>query len=264
MRADEIEQDIEHKLELVKNYRTRQRVLEEQAALFGLHVPAHIQIEIGTLSEKIQTCEQKIETQQNMLISLAPTGSINKIWFEHGVQENSRKGMMVHIAFSVVNLKGIECNAAVFFYSASGKQLIDQNNSYHSTSGKVAISRSFTPKYDNSRFNDFTLFIPYDEFHLGYGKHELMVKVQLSIHEADYYFIEAENTYFSANIEPDNIFHKLLLLSVTKSGLTSALFFASGVILILLSSVDIVASILSIIVIAIGFIFALLTNTIGT
>jgi hypothetical protein len=60
MDADELKEEIQHQQELIKGYRKRQRVLEQQASVFGLHVPPHIQIEIDDLQEKIYECEDMI------------------------------------------------------------------------------------------------------------------------------------------------------------------------------------------------------------
>jgi hypothetical protein len=68
MDADEREEEIAHQQELIKGYRKRQRVLEQQAAVFGLHVPPHIQIEIDDLNETIQQCKNKLSDCKSNLI----------------------------------------------------------------------------------------------------------------------------------------------------------------------------------------------------
>ena len=60
MKVEEIKEEIAHQHELIRGYRKRQRVLEQQAAVFGLHVPPHIQIEVDELGEKIQSCGKRI------------------------------------------------------------------------------------------------------------------------------------------------------------------------------------------------------------
>jgi hypothetical protein len=61
MDADEIKEEIAHQRALREEHRKLLRVLERQAAKFGIHVPPYIQIEIDALIEQIQHCEQKIE-----------------------------------------------------------------------------------------------------------------------------------------------------------------------------------------------------------
>lgn len=58
---EEIKEEIEHQKGLIKDYRKRLRVLERQAAVFGLQIPPYIQIEIDEITQRIETCETKIE-----------------------------------------------------------------------------------------------------------------------------------------------------------------------------------------------------------
>ncbi len=67
MDADEIKAEIAHQRILQKEYRKRLRVLEEQAAKFGIYVPPQIQIEIDELIEKIEACETKIRQFEALL-----------------------------------------------------------------------------------------------------------------------------------------------------------------------------------------------------
>ena len=60
MNSEDIKAEIQHQHELISGYRKRQRILEQQAAVFGLQVPPHIQIEIDELGDKIQSCGQRI------------------------------------------------------------------------------------------------------------------------------------------------------------------------------------------------------------
>src|SRR5262245_39101173 len=62
MNADEIKEEIEHQRILQKEYRKRLRVLEQQAAKFGIYVPPHLEIEIDDIKEKIRDCEKQIDS----------------------------------------------------------------------------------------------------------------------------------------------------------------------------------------------------------
>jgi hypothetical protein len=64
MDANELKEEILHQRELQKEYRKRLRVLEKQAAKFGIYVPPHVQIEVDELQEKISECEQEIDTNK--------------------------------------------------------------------------------------------------------------------------------------------------------------------------------------------------------
>ncbi len=69
MDADEIREEIAHNKALIKEYKKSLRVLELQAAKFGLHVPPYIQIEIDEIRERVQSFEQsvlKYDTSQSV------------------------------------------------------------------------------------------------------------------------------------------------------------------------------------------------------
>ena len=67
MDTDELREEIQHQRELQKQYRKRLRVLEQQVAKFGIHVPAYIQIEIDEINEMNQDCEQKIQGHKDII-----------------------------------------------------------------------------------------------------------------------------------------------------------------------------------------------------
>ena len=110
----------------------------------------------------------------------APKGKFEKVWVDHSVFEDKKKGMRIHAAFDVSNLKGKKCRANVYFYFASGKALKDLNNKFNTTDGNVAMNEEFSPPYENSTYKDFQLFMPYDELHMEAGKSSLKLVVKLS------------------------------------------------------------------------------------
>jgi len=69
---DEIKEEIEHQEALKRGYRKRLRKLEEQAAIFGLHVPPHIDIEIDELKERIEECDKKIQSHRGIELIYGP------------------------------------------------------------------------------------------------------------------------------------------------------------------------------------------------
>lgn len=67
MDADELKEEIAHQRTLQKEYRKRLRVLEQQAAKFGVHAPPHIQVEIDDITEKMQEKEHEIAKLRALL-----------------------------------------------------------------------------------------------------------------------------------------------------------------------------------------------------
>ena len=107
------------------------------------------------------------------------SATINSITPEYDVVENDLKGMNIHIDFNIENLKGINCQAVAYFYDSTGKPLTDTNGKYADNNGGVATYDSFTPGYDSTIYEDFVLFIPYDEFELGSGQYHLEFNIYL-------------------------------------------------------------------------------------
>src|SRR6266487_4792495 len=70
MDADELKEEIAHCQALIKDYTKRLRVLERQAAKFGIHVPPQIQVEIDELAEKIQKLTKTVDDHKQLLVTL--------------------------------------------------------------------------------------------------------------------------------------------------------------------------------------------------
>ena len=96
------------------------------------------------------------------------SASISNVWVDHNVYENGVKGMKIHVKFDVNGMLNKKGQIAAYFYNSNGNPLKDSNNSYCSVDGNVSAGSSFTPNYENCRFNDFTIFMPYSELHLTY------------------------------------------------------------------------------------------------
>ena len=107
------------------------------------------------------------------------TSSFAEITVDHNVYQNGEKGMEIHLNFNVNNLKGEKCRAVAWFYTKSGSQLPDSNGQYNTTDKKVSTGTDFVPLYESTKFNDLSLFLPYDELHLGGGYHDLKFDVGL-------------------------------------------------------------------------------------
>lgn len=104
---------------------------------------------------------------------------LEDVTVEYNVYEDGMLGMRINSTFTIANAKGKTCMLAAYFYTADGDALTDLNGEFKDQGGNVALGSNFIPKYENTRFNEKSLFIPYDEFHLGNGEHRL--KFTLSI-----------------------------------------------------------------------------------
>lgn len=57
---EEIDEQIAHYRLLIKEYQKRLRVLEVQSAQFGIQVPAHVQVEVNAIGDKIRAAKDSI------------------------------------------------------------------------------------------------------------------------------------------------------------------------------------------------------------
>jgi len=88
-----------------------------------------------------------------------------------------RRGMIIKVSFEVANGRGINHRLTAYFQDDSGNALEDRNGIYATQGNKVAVGESFRPSFNNSRYTDQELFIPYDEFHLPCGEHKLSYRI---------------------------------------------------------------------------------------
>ena len=119
---------------------------------------------------------------------------ISSVSIDHNVYENNQKGMRIHVDFNVVNKQNDTCEIAVYFRYQSGEILRDYNGSYTTYNGQVSVGETFIPQYYNTTYRDFTLFMPYDEFHIdALGEYDLEFQVEL--HEKSGELL-AESSYY--------------------------------------------------------------------
>lgn len=101
------------------------------------------------------------------------SGNVENVWVDYDQWQNGKKGMLIHVKFTVDGMRGREGKCVAYFKYEGGDFLKDYNNDYGTTGGQVCCPDSFTPNYDSTRFSDFRLFMPYDELHMAKGKYDL-------------------------------------------------------------------------------------------
>lgn len=93
--------------------------------------------------------------------------------------EANDNGLMVHAGFSVWNAMNKRGFVAAYFFSKDDSPLMDINGLFRSLGGKVSVGSEFVSPYDSARYNDFPLFMPYEELHLPPGIHLLKYSVYI-------------------------------------------------------------------------------------
>jgi hypothetical protein len=99
---------------------------------------------------------------------------------EYNVTENGKSGIRIRQDFTIYNAQDQKCIMAGYFYNADdGKPLSDKNGSFASADGKVAVFTTFNPGTGNKKYNDISLFIPFDELDLENGSFRIKCYVAL-------------------------------------------------------------------------------------
>ncbi len=104
--------------------------------------------------------------------------SFARVWMEHNRVVNNRKGVMIHLKFSITGYAGKPCSATARFLDEAGKAIADSNGKFVDPNGKVVTVRKFVPKTASTQYNDFTLFMPYGELHKK-GKNKIIFYVTI-------------------------------------------------------------------------------------
>jgi hypothetical protein len=115
----------------------------------------------------------------NAQTAVRPSAKFEKIWVDYNITENGVKGMRIHTKFTVYGMKNVASYLAIFFETGDGKRLRDNNKSFYSTAGDVAIYKELSIAYDPGAYDDLVVFMPYDELDLSEGEYDLKMSVNL-------------------------------------------------------------------------------------
>ena len=83
-------------------------------------------------------------------------------WIEFDKEEDGDLGMYIHYDFSVSDMLNEELKMVAFIYTSEKKWAKSYRDGYKTTNGSVCTSDTSTAIYENSRWKDFVLFIPYN------------------------------------------------------------------------------------------------------
>lgn len=87
---------------------------------------------------------------------------IQKAWIEHNIFKGGNDGMNIYLDFTARDFKGGDGVVVIYFENPKNTQLTDKN-------GKVVVSKSFSPQYDNANYTKFTIWMPYSAIPLKEG-----------------------------------------------------------------------------------------------
>lgn len=104
-----------------------------------------------------------------------------KITVDFKAAQEGESGMLLHLWFSLHEMKDSGATVAVFFMHNDYHRgyLKDTNQRYYSGAGEVAVYKNIKPKTAAESFEDLQIFMPYSELDLYPGDYPLAMDIKL-------------------------------------------------------------------------------------
>ncbi len=110
---------------------------------------------------------------------------LDKLWIDYDVTQEGKKGMLIHVNFTAMNLKDVDCYMALYFEKKNGEKIDGISSGYRSKAGQLAVYKSIKPAYADAVFTDLKLFMPYSEIKLDKGRFDLRLDANLILKNGD-------------------------------------------------------------------------------
>jgi hypothetical protein len=110
---------------------------------------------------------------------------LDKLWIDYDATEDGKKGMLIHVNFTAMNLKDVDCYMALYFEKKNGEKIDGVSTGFRSKAGQLAVYKSIKPAYANAVFTDLKLFMPFSEIKLGKGRFDLRLDASLILKNGD-------------------------------------------------------------------------------
>lgn len=124
-------------------------------------------------------CGVSVNAQGGRSTAVKPSATFEKVWVDYDMTEGGQKGMRIHLKFNVRGMKGVDSAVRIYFETKDGKRLRDNNKSFYTVGGDVALFRNLKVDYDPGYYEDLTLFMPYAELDLSAGEYDLKMDIDL-------------------------------------------------------------------------------------
>ncbi len=117
---------------------------------------------------------------------------------EHNIYNDYKKGMKIHINFSIDNLEEVDCCIAAYFSFQNGETIGSMSDDFITTNGQAVVEKCFSPPYESTRYNDLQLFMPYEELYLAEGyHHHCQFEIQIYINNTNVVIAKSQPYGFS-------------------------------------------------------------------
>ncbi len=110
---------------------------------------------------------------------------LDKLWIDYNVTEGGKNGMLIHVNFTAMNLKDVDCYLAIYFEKKNGEKIEGISSTYRSKGGQLAVYKGIKPAFPEAVYNNFKLFMPYSEIKLGKGRVDLKLDANLILKNGD-------------------------------------------------------------------------------
>lgn len=109
------------------------------------------------------------------------SATFGKMWVDYNVTQSGRKGMRLHLKCNVFDMIGETGYFVFYFQHKDGTPLTTTNKAYRSNErpGDLALYFEISPGYQNTVFEDVSVFMPYDELKLTRGSYDLRMDVDI-------------------------------------------------------------------------------------
>lgn len=158
-----------------------QRQVEERGVTF--RVTPEIETELRNTGATAALIAAIKRNGPGVVTNPTPTGRpralFKDLWIDYDVTEGAQKGMRIHVKFTAYSMLNLDSYLAIYFTDSTGAALRDKNSKFNSSAGEVAVYREMKPGFDPADYDDFTVFMPYDELDLGNGNWNLGMDVKL-------------------------------------------------------------------------------------
>jgi hypothetical protein len=149
----------------------------------------------------------KAEPKHAVVESLQPSAAdqdatFEKVWVEYDIRVDGKKGMRIHAKFTVKNSLNVSCRLIAQFYRRDSSYLTsDGDPAYTTSEGHVYTYVDLKPRFNSTRYEDKTLFIPYEAFNIK-ARGQYLLKFVLFLdrnaqtigHSADFNFKYTKDT----------------------------------------------------------------------
>lgn len=107
------------------------------------------------------------------------------LWVDYDVTQNGKKGMLIHVKFTAINLKDVDCYLAIYFEKKNGEKIDGHSEGYRSKNGQLAVYKTLKPGFAEASYKDLQLFMPYAEIRLDPGKYDLKLEADIILKNGD-------------------------------------------------------------------------------